>query len=183
MSKLWLHPLKCVDFFPASSRVIEVLFWFYQTSVYYLLWQISFGLEFRPEMHPFLTLWVVALFLKRGHSKVSVIASYSCSTSSLHSDWAATPVSSKTAGPLKSADLFFSFSAVICHIHIGVYWPQALRRNSIWEKLPHRLLGFLTVRLPHNLQLFQQLGTLILYFLSPEFQPTLLLGLHLPALH
>ena len=105
--------------FPASSWITEVLFWFYQASFYYLLWQISFGLEFRPEMCPFL--WVVALFLKRGYSKVSVIASYSCSASSLHSDWAATPVSSKTAGPLKSAGLFFSFSAVICVIYTLAY--------------------------------------------------------------
>lgn len=127
--------------FPASSRITEVLFWFYQTSFYYLLWQISFGLEFRPEMRPFL--WVVALFLKSGHSKVSVIASYSCSASSLHSDWAACPVSSKTAGPLKSADLFFSFSAVIC-----VTYALAYSDHKHWEELNMGETPTQTSRLP-----------------------------------
>lgn len=174
--------------FPASSRITEVLFWFYQTSFYSLLWQISFGLDFRPEMRPFL--WVVALFPKRGRSKVSVIASYSCSASSLHSDWAATPVSSKTAGPLKSAELFCSFSAIICAIYALAYighkhWEETrYGRNSHTDFEVSSLFSCLLLGvLPHNLQLFQQLGTLILYFLSPEFQPTLLLGLHLPALH
>lgn len=83
----------------------------------------------------------MTIFIKCSHSKFCIIASYSCLPWSLHCDWAATPMSSRTAWPLISADLF----------HLSAF-QQSYRQLNAWpiirEKLPHRLLGSLSVQLP-----------------------------------
>lgn len=81
-------------------------------------------------------------FLKCGHSKVCVIASYSCSAWSLHSDWAATPMSSKVEGPLKSANLFRSFSAVICVIYAAQCLSTSIEKKLDMGEIPTQTSRF-----------------------------------------
>lgn len=146
-----------------------------------MLWQISFGFELRTVVCPLL---YVTISIKRGHSMISSIEKCYCSANFLHSDWAGTPVSSKTSGPLISAHSFQllafqqAISASLCE-----QFPEYVQLNAwpiIYEELPHRCLGsslfcyILLGMLPHKCQVFPQHGTLIHCFLSPEIQPTLL---------